>query len=113
MLWISRHPTTKHHLRFDHPYEKFAGMIKLQPFAALIMGVFMLALAGVPPFAVYWGKIYILSSALNAGYYWLALIMAVNSAIAAYYYLKLIVYMFLKDPSQNDGTIYMCFYNVT
>ena len=32
--------------------------------------------------------------------------MALNSAIAVYYYLKLIVFMFLKDPSQNDGTIY-------
>ena len=32
--------------------------------------------------------------------------MAINSAIAVYYYLKLVVFMFLKDPSQNDGTIY-------
>ena len=107
MLWISRHPTTKHHIRYDHPFEKFAGMVKIQPFGAVIMGIFMLSLAGVPPFAVYWGKIYIISSALNEGFIWLALIMALNSAIAVYYYLKLIVFMFLKDASQNDGTIYI------
>ena len=107
MLWISRHPSTRHHIRYDHPFEKFAGMIKLQPVGAVIMGIFMLALAGVPPFAVYWGKIYIISSALNAGFFYLAIIMVLNSAVAAYYYLKLIVFMFLKDPSQNDGTLYI------
>ena len=82
----------------DHGYEKFAGMIKTSPMAALVMGLFMLSLAGLPPFALFWGKLYIISSAVTAGYTFLALAMALNSAIAGYYYLKLIVYMFMKDP---------------
>jgi NADH-quinone oxidoreductase subunit N len=48
-----------------------------------------------------------MSGAVNAGFIGLAIIMALNSAISVYYYLKLIVYMFLKDPVTNDGTIYM------
>jgi NADH-quinone oxidoreductase subunit N len=106
MLWISRHKSNVFHNRFDHPFEKFSGMIKIQPVGAVIMALFMLSLAGIPPFSLFWGKMYLISSAVDSQYIVLALIMALNSAIAAYYYLKLIVYMFLKDPAQNDGTVY-------
>ncbi len=108
MLWVSRHKKKgMWHSRYDHPYEKFSGMVKFMPVNAVIMGMFMLSLAGVPPFSLFWGKIYIMSAAINSGFIWLAVIMAINSAISVYYYLKLVVYMFLKDPQQNNGTIYM------
>jgi len=112
MLWVSRHKDRVHHARFDHPYEKFAGMIKIMPMGAIVMALFMLSLAGVPPFSVFWGKIYLMSATVDAGYLWLAVVMGLNSAIAAYYYLKLIVYMFLKEPSAdlNQETVY---YNVS
>jgi len=106
MLWISRHKKRRFDARYDHPYEKFAGLIKIMPVGAVIMALFMLSLAGVPPFSVFWGKIYIMQAAVNAGYVPLAIIMGLNSAIAAYYYLKLIVYMFLKDPVQDVDTVY-------
>jgi len=106
MLWVNR---TKHNHGFtsDHPYEKFAGMIKRSPVAASIMGLFMLSLAGVPPFSLFWGKMYLLGATINAGHIVLAIIMVLNSAIAVYYYLKLIVYMFLKDPEDDDRVIFM------
>jgi len=109
MLWVSRHKSSVHHERFDHPYEKFSGMIKVMPMGAVIMALFMLSLAGVPPFSVFWGKIYLMSATVDAGYLWLAVVMGLNSAVAAYYYLKLIVYMFLKEPTdtvQQDITYY-------
>ncbi len=108
MLWVSYKKDTTYHERFDHPFEKFAGMVKLMPLGSVMMGLFMLTLAGVPPFSVFWGKLYLISSAVNADYIVLALIMAINSAISAYYYLKLVVYMFLKEPIVNkDGSVYM------
>lgn len=106
MLWISRHKHRRFSKRYDHPYEKFAGFIQIMPVGAVIMGLFMLSLAGVPPFSVFWGKIYVMQAAVNSGYIWLAIVMGLNSAIAAYYYLKLIVYMFLKDPVKDVDTIY-------
>ncbi len=106
MLWISRHPSKQFDIRYDHPFTKFSGMVKINPVAAVMMAIFMLSLAGIPPFAVYWGKLYLIGAAINSDHLYLALIMAINSAIAVYYYLKLVVFMFLKDPSQNDGTIY-------
>ncbi|PHS34161.1 MAG: NADH-quinone oxidoreductase subunit NuoN [Sulfurovum sp.] len=110
MLWISRHKKRRFNKRYDHPYEKFAGLIQIMPVGAVIMGVFMLSLAGVPPFSVFWGKIYVMQAAVNAGYIWLAIVMGLNSAIAAYYYLKLIVYMFLMEPVKDVDTVY---YNIS
>jgi NADH-quinone oxidoreductase subunit N len=98
MLWISRQKNLPEGQSSDHTYEKFSGMIKTSPVGASIMALFMLSLAGVPPFALFWGKLYMISSAVSGGYTILALIMALNSAIAGYYYLKLIVYMFMKEP---------------
>ena len=98
MLWISRTKEQIWDKRFDHSYEKFSGLVKLSPLVAVIIGIFMLSLAGIPPFSVFWGKVYLMSAAVNNGYLFLAVVMAINSAIAAYYYLKLIVYMFLRDP---------------
>jgi NADH-quinone oxidoreductase subunit N len=97
MLWISRQKNLPVFQSSDHSYEKFAGLVKTSPVAASIMALFMLSLAGLPPFALFWGKMYMISSAITGGYTVLALIMALNSAIAGYYYLKLIVFMFMKD----------------
>ncbi|WP_370583464.1 NADH-quinone oxidoreductase subunit NuoN [Nitratiruptor sp. YY08-14] len=106
MLWISRHKSNIWHDRFDHPYEKFSGLVQIMPVAATIMAIFMLSLAGVPPFSLFWGKLYVMSAAVNSGYIILALIMALNSAISAYYYLKLVVYMFMRDPINDSQTVY-------
>ena len=81
-------------------------MIKIMPITATIMAIFMFALAGMPPFSVFWGKFYLLSAAINAEFIFLALIIVVNSAIAVYYYMKLVVYMFLKEPVVKDARLY-------
>lgn len=105
MLWLNRNKDY-HTFSSDHALEKYAGLIKISPMTAVIMGLFLLSLAGVPPFALFWGKMYLLGAAVNAGYIVLALIMALNSAIAAYYYLRPIVYMFLKD-AEVEGVKFM------
>lgn len=106
MLWLNR---SKDYDSFssDHSLEKYSGLVKTSPFTATMMGLFFLSLAGIPPFALFWGKMYLIGSAVNAGYMILALIMIINSAIAAYYYLKPIVYIFLKEPIEENNTKYM------
>lgn len=106
MLWVNRTKNT-HGFQSDHPFEKFSGLIKISPVSATIMGLFMLSLAGIPPFSLFWGKMYLIGATVNSGHIILALIMALNSAIAAYYYLKLIVYMFLKEPREDDRIVFM------
>ncbi len=101
MLWITHEK--RHARESDDAFEKFSGMIKTSPFTAVMMALFMLSLAGIPPFALFWGKLYLIASAVTGDHIVLALIMALNSAIAAYYYVKIIVYMFMKEPvGDND-----------
>ena len=106
MLWINTNKGTSDN-RSDYPFEKFSGLVKIAPLTAFVMGLFMLSLAGIPPFSVFWGKMFLLSATINAGYIVLAIIMALNSAIAVYYYLKLIVYMFLKEPNTNVSVVFI------
>ncbi|XPV68844.1 MAG: NADH-quinone oxidoreductase subunit NuoN [Halarcobacter sp.] len=106
MIWMNREKSNSS-FDSDHSLEKYSGLIKTSPLTATMMGLFLLSLAGIPPFALFWGKMYLIGSAVNAGYLILALIMAINSAIAAYYYLKPIVYMFLKEPVEDKKVVYM------
>jgi NADH-quinone oxidoreductase subunit N len=107
MLWVARNKQNLWDKRYQHPFAKFSGMVKVSPVAATIMGIFMFSLAGIPPFSIFWGKLFLMSAAVNAGYIGLAVIMAINSAIAVYYYMKLVVFMFLKEPVTKDGNMYM------
>ncbi len=98
MLWIHRTKEAPSFYGFssDYQFDKFTGLVKIAPVSAFIIAILMFALAGVPPFSVFWGKMYLLSATINSGEIFLAVVMVINSAIAAFYYLKLIVYMFLK-----------------
>lgn len=99
MLWIHRTKEAPSALGFktDYDFGKYTDLVKEAPMSAFIIGVLMFALAGIPPFSVFWGKMYLISATINSDQIILALIMALNSAIAAFYYLKLVVFMFLKD----------------
>lgn len=109
MLFTTSSSSKFYHDRFDHPYEKFKGAIKTTPLFAILIAICMLALAGIPPFGVFWGKVYLISTVLHEERFYLAFIMAVNSAIAIYYYLKLIVVMFMQNTSKDI----LCFKNLS
>jgi NADH-quinone oxidoreductase subunit N len=82
--------------------EDYAGLSFHRPFLAAAMAIFMLSLAGVPPLAGFWGKLYIFSAAVEAGLAVLAVVGVINSAISAYFYLRVIVYMYLR-PSSGEA----------
>jgi NADH-quinone oxidoreductase subunit N len=106
MLWLNRGKEQKD---YESPYtfEKYSGLVQISPFAASILAMFLFALTGLPPFALFWGKMYLVASAVNAGQIALAVIIVLNSAIAAYYYLRPISYMFLKDPIEGANKKFM------
>jgi NADH-quinone oxidoreductase subunit N len=61
------------------------------------MAVFMFALAGVPPFAGFFGKYYVFFAAIKARMTWLAIVGVLTSLVSAYYYLRLVVLMFFRE----------------
>jgi NADH-quinone oxidoreductase subunit N len=82
--------------------ENYSGLAKRRPTTALILAVLMLSLAGIPPFAGFFGKYYLFLAALESGLVWLAIIGVVSSVIAAYFYLRLIVLMYFGEPVASD-----------
>ena len=106
MLWLNR---GKEYGDYNSPYSfvKFSGLAQISPFTASVLAMFLFALTGLPPFALFWGKMYLVGSAVNAGEIVLAIIIVLNSAIAAYYYLRPISYMFLRDPEDGKKTKFM------
>ncbi|MEO0411292.1 MAG: NADH-quinone oxidoreductase subunit NuoN [Pseudomonadota bacterium] len=77
--------------------EDLAGLRKHQPWLALAFACFMLSLLGFPPFAGFFGKLFIFQAAIEANMYWLAVIGALSSAVAAYYYLRIIKIMYFDE----------------
>ncbi|MBI3874308.1 MAG: NADH-quinone oxidoreductase subunit NuoN [Arcobacter sp.] len=114
MLWVHRTKEAPEFYGFksDYQFDKFTGLVKTAPVAAFMLGILMLALAGVPPFSLFWGKMYLLSATIHSGEILLAVIMVLNSAIAAFYYLKLIVFMFLKTREDKVALEYQAMNNL-
>ena len=77
----------------------YAGLGSRQPLLAAAMAVFMFSLAGVPPLAGFFGKFYIFSAAVQAGFVGLAIIGVLNSVVSAFFYLRVIVYMYMREPA--------------
>lgn len=76
----------------------FSGFARRSPVAAAAMTVLLLSLAGIPPTAGFWGKLYVFESAFRAGHVHLAILALLNSAVAMYYYLRVIVVMYMHEP---------------
>ncbi len=84
--------------------EDFTGLSKRYPMAALLMLIFMVSLAGIPPTAGFVGKLYIFKSAVEAGMTWLAALALIFAAISAYYYLRLVMVMYMREPNDQSDT---------
>ena len=68
-----------------------------------IMLVIMFSMAGVPPFAGFWAKWYVLKEVVAAGYVWLAGLAVLFSIIGAYYYLRVVKIMYFDGATENDA----------
>ena len=79
-------------------YEDLAGLGKRHPAVALAFSFFLLSLAGVPPSAGFFGKLYVFSAAVDSHLNVLAVIGLLNSVLGAYYYLRVMVYMYMREP---------------
>jgi NADH-quinone oxidoreductase subunit N len=74
-----------------------SGLAKQQPVLALAMSIMMFSMAGIPPLAGFFGKLFIFQSAINAGLYTLAVVGVLTSVVAAYYYLRIIKVMYFEE----------------
>jgi NADH-quinone oxidoreductase subunit N len=79
----------------------YAGLSSRKPLLSALLALFMFSLAGIPPFAGFFGKYYIFISAIKADLTWLAIVGVVSSAISVYFYIRIVVLMYFKESSSE------------
>jgi NADH-quinone oxidoreductase subunit N len=77
-----------------------AGLARSQPMMAFALLLFMFSLAGIPPLAGFWGKLYIFMAAVEARLYWPAVLGVLASVVASYYYLRIVKVMYFDEPAE-------------
>jgi NADH-quinone oxidoreductase subunit N len=69
------------------------------------MALALFSLAGIPPTAGFFGKMFLLSAGAVKGNYWFIIIAALNMIVSLYYYLKVVRVMFMEEPLPETGKI--------
>ena len=80
--------------------DDIAGLMHKSPGYALLMLLFLLSLAGIPPTAGFLGKYYIFLSLIETRHYTLAVIATLYVAVAIYYYFRIVRSMFVRDLTE-------------
>ncbi len=78
-------------------YTTLSGLSKSSPFAAMVMTISLLSMAGIPPTGGFVGKLYLFMPTLEAGHTVFVLIAFVMSMVSVYYYLNVVKVMYLGD----------------
>jgi NADH-quinone oxidoreductase subunit N len=78
-----------------------AGLSRTQPGLALALAIFMFSLAGIPPAAGFFAKLYIFLAAIDAKLTGLAVIGVVTSVVGAFYYLRVVKVMYFDEPAAS------------
>jgi NADH-quinone oxidoreductase subunit N len=77
----------------------YAGLYRRSPLLAVLMTLFLLSLAGIPPTAGFIAKVGVFTAAISAGNWPLVLLGVLMSVASAFFYLRVIVYMYMRDPA--------------
>ena len=82
--------------------DTYKGLAKRNPMLATVLTLFLFSLAGIPPFAGFWGKYYLFLAAIKANLIWLSIVGILLSVVGVYYYLKIIVNMWFTDTESEE-----------
>jgi NADH-quinone oxidoreductase subunit N len=81
--------------------DDLAGLAKTQPLLAAALAIFMFSLAGIPPLAGFFAKLYVFMAAIEAGLTPLAVIGVLASVVGAYYYLRIVKLMYFDEAEER------------
>jgi NADH-quinone oxidoreductase subunit N len=82
--------------------DDIAGLFSRAPTEAVLMLVFLLSLAGIPPLAGFWGKYFIFLSLIESGHYVLAGIAVLYAVFGLYYYMRIASAMFMRQALDSE-----------
>jgi len=82
--------------------DHYKGLYKTNPFMSWVLALALFSLAGIPPTAGFFGKLFLLTAGASKGSYWFITVAALNMIVSLYYYLKIVRAMFMD---KNDNPI--------
>lgn len=89
-------------------YSAFSGIARKYSAFGIALIIALLSLAGIPPFAGFFGKVLVFSAAIEQGWVWLALVGIFNAIVGLFYYLNLLKIAYvdeLKAAETETGTM--------
>ena len=82
--------------------DDIAGLFSRAPTEAVLMLVFLLSLAGIPPLAGFYGKYFIFLSLIETKHYVLASLAVLYAVFGLYYYMRIANAMFMRDAADKE-----------
>src|SRR6266704_378031 len=86
--------------------DEMGGLYFRHPAAAILMLIFLLSLAGIPPTAGFIAKYYLFAAAIQTGHNLLAVIAVLNAAISIYFYFRIVFAMFMREATEKTVLTY-------
>jgi NADH-quinone oxidoreductase subunit N len=83
--------------------KSYSGLASRSPLLAALLAIFMFSLAGIPPFAGFFGKYYVFIAAVKSHLTWLAIIGVLSSVISVYFYLRVVVLMYFGGAGSKES----------
>jgi NADH-quinone oxidoreductase subunit N len=72
-------------------FSDLEGLARRNPLMAILMTVFMLSLAGFPPSVGFFGKLFLFTAGVGAGYTWLVVLAVLMSVVSVFYYVRVLI----------------------
>ena len=92
--------------------EDLSGLSKNHPILAFSLLVILFSLAGIPPLAGFFAKLYIFKAVIEQSMYFLAIIGLLSTVVAAFYYLRIIKIIYFdkeKEKYDHDHSLWLKF----
>ena len=76
-----------------------AGLSRSQPLVAFGLSMLLFSLAGIPPLAGFFGKLYVFMAAVEAKLMLLAVLGVLASVVGAFYYIRIVKLIYFDEPA--------------
>jgi NADH-ubiquinone oxidoreductase chain 2 len=88
---------------FDIRYiSSFKGLFFSNPILSLSLAICLFSMSGIPPLLGFFSKQFVLLSAVQSGYWFMAFVGILTSVISASYYLRIVVLLFTESENLTD-----------
>ena len=102
----------KRNNQYYEDIDDLSGLSKNHPLLSLSLLAILFSLAGIPPLAGFFAKLYIFKAVLEQSMYFLAIVGLLSTVIAAFYYLRIIKIIYFdkeKEKYDSDHNLWLKF----